>query len=178
MGKPWLRCISDARRRALLLMVGVKLSKDGKCVFNYNPGPFQAGLNFILAIPLLPPFLKLSHFLQLLGLIGFMQLYAWVISDATASGPGMLDLQIQWCYNNIAGLSRFVLGLFISLVLSKTYYANRGVFGTVFGSPWALRSWSPPGYGRRPRFPPTRPRGRARRRRSSCSFGGSTPRSG
>jgi len=30
-------------------------------------------------------------------------------------------------------LTPFLLGLFISLMLSKTYYANRGMFGTLFG---------------------------------------------
>jgi len=40
----------------------------------------------------------------------------------------------QGCFAQISGLTRFVLGLYISLSLSRTYYANRSVFGTVFGS--------------------------------------------
>jgi len=121
-----------------LLWCGVKLSKDGKSIFNYNPGKLQAGLNYLLALPFLPSFLNRAHGLQLLFLFGFMQLYMWVLSDCTAQGPGELDKIIVWCYDNIAGLSRFVLGLFVSLVLSKTYYANRGFFGTVFGCSMAL----------------------------------------
>lgn len=122
----------------MLLWTGVKLSKDGKSVFNYNPGHFQAGLNFLIALPLLPGFLNRAHFFQLIVLYCVMQLYLWLLADSTAADYGPLDKQVQWCYGNIAGISRFVLGLFVSLVLSKTYYANRGVFGTVFGCAMGL----------------------------------------
>uniref|UniRef100_A0A7S2DYE8 Uncharacterized protein n=1 Tax=Alexandrium andersonii TaxID=327968 RepID=A0A7S2DYE8_9DINO len=131
-------CVSDEQRRSLLLWTGVKLSKDGKSIFNYNPGIFQAGLNFLVALPFLPGFLNRAHVLQLLGLYCIMQVYMWLISTATADGAGKIDRQVHWCYDNIAGLARFVLGLFVSLVLSKTYYANRGVFGTVFGCSMGL----------------------------------------
>lgn len=131
-------CVSDEKRRSLLLWTGVKLSKDGRSVFNYNPGHFQAGLNFLLALPFLPGFLNRAHALQLLGLICLMEVYAFLISDATGQDLGTLDQQVMWCYGNISSLSRFVLGLFVSLVLGKTYYANRGVFGTVFGCSMGL----------------------------------------
>jgi len=114
------------------LWTGVQLSVDGKSVLGYNPGYFQAGLNFLLALPLLPGFINAAHLLQLLGLFAVMQVYIWAVSNATVDGLGKLDRAVQGCYENIMGLSRFVLGLFVSLVLSRTYYANRGVFGTVF----------------------------------------------
>jgi len=133
-----MACLSDGQRRAVLLWTGVKLSKDGKSVFNYNPGHFQGVFNFLIALPLLPAFLNRAHLFQLVVLYGVMQLYLWVLSDCDAKEYGLLDKQVHWCYNNIAGLSRFVLGLFVSLVLSKTYYANRSVFGTVFGCAMGL----------------------------------------
>merc|ERR1719276_180081 len=36
-------------------------------------------------------------------------------------------------HRELGGLTRFVLGLFVSLALAKTYYANRGEFGVLFG---------------------------------------------
>lgn len=130
--------LSDERRRAFLLWTGVKLSKSGKSIFNYNPGIYQSGFNFLLAWPLLPGFLNRAHVLQLLALYGLMHFYVFVLSDAGVFGPGLLDTQLRWAFANISGLANFVLGLFVSLVLSKTYYANRGCFGTVFGSSMGL----------------------------------------
>jgi len=130
--------VTDAQRRAVLLWTGVKLAKDGKSIFNYNPGIFHNGLNFLLALPLLPSFVSRGHFAQAMLLLALMQFQIFVGSDATSKGLGMFDQQIEWCYKNLSGLSRFVLGLFVSLVLSKTYYANRGVFGTVFGCSMGL----------------------------------------
>lgn len=119
------------RQRAICKWFGVSLSADNKAVLNYNPGIFQAGVNFLLALPFLPGLQTIfsAHLLQLLCLYGVMHFY-W-----HAAGEDFpANMYIQACYDNVAGLSRFVLGLFISLVLSRTYYANRGVFGTVFGS--------------------------------------------
>mmetsp|Transcript_30799 Transcript_30799/g.102577 ORF Transcript_30799/g.102577 Transcript_30799/m.102577 type:complete len:386 (+) Transcript_30799:60-1217(+) len=131
-----MQIISDERRKALLLWTGVKLAKDGKSVFNYNPGIFQSGANFILANMLLPPFLNRAHYMQLLMLYVLLDVYWLGLSNA--EGAVVLNSQIVWCYENIASMSRFVLGLFVSMVISKTYYSNRGVFGTVFGCSMGL----------------------------------------
>jgi hypothetical protein len=47
---------------------------------------------------------------------------------------GMLDIMLETCWNDYSTLTRFVLGLYVSLSLAQTYYANRTVFGTTFGS--------------------------------------------
>jgi len=46
----------------------------------------------------------------------------------------MLDAMIEMCWSQYATLTRFVLGLYASLALAQTYYANRAVFGVTFGS--------------------------------------------
>jgi len=136
--------VSDDKKKQLLLWSGVKLSKDMKCVFNYNPAFLQSGANFLIANVFLPGFINRAHIFQLLFLIGMMHIWIWIpnLGSEYVNGTRTLievnNMMVVGCYENIAALSRFVLGLFVSLALAKTYYSNRGMFGTVFGSSMGL----------------------------------------
>ena len=121
------------------LAAGVKLSKDGRSVFNYDPGKVTSGMNFLRLYICAPQFFTRGWCLQTLVIYCWVAFYAIVISDSPSGGGtdgkrGRVDAIASMCFSQISGLTRFVLGLYISLALARTYYANRSVFGTVFGS--------------------------------------------
>jgi len=62
--------------------------------------------------------------------------FTWklTMSDSAEGKLGEFDSIIAASSQEIGSLTRFVLGLYVSLLLARTYYANRGNFGTVFGS--------------------------------------------
>lgn len=99
----------------LLSNAGVKLSKDGKCIYNYNPQHFQAVFNWAFAAAVLPQVFLRSLWLQL-GHLYFIA-HSWRVFTP----HGSIDTMAIECYSEIAPLSRFVLGLYVSLVLGKTY---------------------------------------------------------
>lgn len=124
-----------AAKDALLRNAGVKLAKDGKSVFNYNPGKYSAGFNWALALTVMPALLTRSSMIQFVFLLGLLHFWVWVVSNPQDE---YADSMIHNCYDQISDLTRFVLGLFVSLILSRTYYANRSMFGTLFGRSMGL----------------------------------------
>ena len=129
-------------QRRQCLAAGVKLSKDGRSVFTYNPATLTTGLNFIRLFLVAPNFIGRAFWVQLVCVYVWIVIYALGISDSAAgamwSSPvpanGMLDVMLETYWNDYSTLTRFVLGLYVSLSLAQTYYANRTVFGTTFGS--------------------------------------------
>eukprot|EP00966_Prymnesium_polylepis_P199071 4613140-Prymnesium_polylepis.1 len=96
-------------------------------------------MNFLRLYICAPQFFTRGWCLQTLVIYGWVAFFALVISDSPSGGSmdgtrGRVDQIAEMCFSQIAGLTRFVLGLYISLALARTYYANRSVFGTVFGS--------------------------------------------
>lgn len=120
---------------ALLKNAGVKLAKDGKSVFNYNPGKYSAGLNWAFALTVMPSLLTKASGIQLVFLLGCLHFWVWVVSNPS---DVWADRMIPMCHAQMVGLTRFVLGLFVSLIIGKTYYANRGQFGVLFGRSMGL----------------------------------------
>ena len=119
------------------LVAGVKLSKDGRAVSSYDPSKVTAGLNFLRLFFFAPALFNFAWYQQTVCIYAWSAVYALFISDSEAGSldtRGTVDLIASYCYQIASPLTRFVLGLYISLVLARTYYANRGAFGTVFGS--------------------------------------------
>merc|ERR1719498_539143 len=62
-----------------------------------------------------------------------MHLFRAYVPMTRDSALFTLNYNIPEIYEHLEKLTPFVLGLFISLMIAKTYYANRGMFGTLFG---------------------------------------------
>jgi hypothetical protein len=105
------------------------MSKDMKNVSSYHPGELAKGCNFLWAWMSSPQnLLNRALFLQYLVLVAVTHL--WM---AFVPASNTLNIALPLLEKHMQSLTPFVLGLFISLMIAKTYYANRGMFGTLFG---------------------------------------------
>jgi len=106
-------------QRKLCPAAGVKVSKDGRSVFTYNPATLTTGLNFIRLFLVAPNFIGRAFWVQLVCVYVWIVIFALWISDSTAGGMrsspvpanGMLDAMLEMCWNDYSTLTRFVLGL-------------------------------------------------------------------
>lgn len=127
--EPKAPCRISPWRIQLLKRFGVNIGKNGHTVLSYNPRIVQSGGNIIVVMCLLPRIFTRTLGAQWIALCFMAEAYALWCSYGDNEG----DAVIRRFSDTVQGLTRFVLGLFVSLVLAKTYYANRGEFGTVFG---------------------------------------------
>mmetsp|Transcript_21930 Transcript_21930/g.61292 ORF Transcript_21930/g.61292 Transcript_21930/m.61292 type:complete len:399 (-) Transcript_21930:154-1350(-) len=123
-------------RAWLLRRAGVNMSKDGRSVFNYNPGMLTRGCRFLGVLAVVPSICGCAFHVQMLYIYMWSLFWVLALSDSLPGQKerGRLDEVARSCNDNFAPLTRFVLGLYISLSLTMTYYRNRSFFGTVFGS--------------------------------------------
>lgn len=115
-------------RIKLLKSLGVNVGLNGHTVLAYNPRTVQAGMNYFFVLCLLPRVITAALYYQWIFLCVISEIWAIFISDAGEADETVRIFATTW-----RSLTTFVLGLFVSLLLAKTYYANRGCFGTVFG---------------------------------------------
>jgi hypothetical protein len=134
-----------------LRKVGVKLSSNKNTVLSYNPRKLQKGLNFMVATWVLPHVFTRSLWVQNLLLILIAELAGHSI--ALVSHGEAVAMFLQSFFDTLSPLTTYVASLFVSLVLSNTYYANRQEFGSLFGRTLGLAqqcgAWirPPPGSG-------------------------------
>lgn len=67
-------------------------------------------------------------------ILGMCEEYDWNCYRSNS----VLAFSISGFRENVSGLARYVGGLFLSLSLARTYYANRGLLGTVFAETLGL----------------------------------------
>jgi len=73
---------------------------------------------------------------SILSILGGRYLYRnnsphWCNVTEVVIGP--VDTRVMALHDELGSLTRFVLGLFVSLAIAKTYFANRQEFGVLFG---------------------------------------------
>ena len=130
------------------------LARDGDIVFSYNAhalhswGVFYAAAGGVFlrvfsrelhrqALVLCALALLFGALLHLTGSLdhGCKKLHASINIDCSfdINQSGMLALvSVEEAKSHLQGLCTFVLGLFTSLALGRTYYSNRALLGTVF----------------------------------------------
>eukprot|EP00927_Polykrikos_kofoidii_P013020 TRINITY_DN1566_c0_g4_i1.p1 TRINITY_DN1566_c0_g4~~TRINITY_DN1566_c0_g4_i1.p1 ORF type:complete len:461 (-),score=54.35 TRINITY_DN1566_c0_g4_i1:48-1430(-) len=155
--------IGCSLRPDFLKYAGIKLSKSGRSVFNYDPRKVTRFMTWVGLAFTLPPNFNRWWYFQLLCMWGLAGAYFATLSDTKVGSRlhgmmddmGVLDSIVVGHAKSLKDFSTFILGLYISLALAQTYYKNRGVFGTVFGSSLGFSqmaaAWIRPPVGRQGR---------------------------
>merc|ERR1740121_1879823 len=96
-------------------------------------------MNWVWVLVAGPRLFNRALYIQAFVMMSFCLLWSRRGCDSHWKEPGIVErgpvdaLMFQF-QESVSSLTRFVLGLYVSLLLVRTYYSNRGAFGTVFGS--------------------------------------------